>query len=96
MRKTYVLLFVLVLTIPIFLGVNAWMANECGQIRYDIKKIEKEQEICVEDNRSAAAEIADLLSVDRIENEAQKKLGFKKINPENVTLIIVGGKGRGY
>ena len=95
MKKYYVMFFVLVVTIPLFLGFNAWIANECGQIRFEIKKIEKAQEIRVEENRNVVAEIADLLSVDRIENEAQNKLGLQKIRPENVKLVIMGGKGRG-
>jgi len=95
MRKYYVYLFVFIITIPLFLGLNAWIANECGQIRRQITNIEKEQENQVHANGTIAAEIADLLAVEKIENEAQRKLGLRKIRPENVTLIIMGGKGRG-
>ena len=96
MKRHYVLFFILVLTIPLFLGLNAWLANECGQIRTEIRKVEREQENNVEENRMIVAEIADLLTVDRIDYEAQRKLGLRKIHPENVTLIIMGGKGRGH
>jgi len=96
MKKYYFLFFLAAITIPLFLGINAWMSNECGQIRYEIRNIEKEQEKLVDENKTVAAEIADLLAVDRIENEAQKRLGLRKIRPENVTLIIMGGKGSGH
>ena len=94
--KRYVLFFAMVISIPVFLGVNAWQANTCGEIKNSIKKIERQQEDCVDENKTVAAEIADLLAVDRIENEAQKTLGMQKIRPQDVTLIIMGGKGRDF
>ena len=94
--RRYILFFVMVISIPIFLGINAWQANKCGEIRNAIKKIEREQEYCVDENKTVVAEIADLLAVDRIENEAKKKLGMQKIRPQDVTLIIMGGKGRDF
>ncbi|MCL2127774.1 MAG: cell division protein FtsL [Treponema sp.] len=96
MKKYYVFFFLMVLTIPPLLWVNAWQANECGEIRNEIKKIEKSQENCVEENKTVAADIARLLAVDKLENDAQKKLGLVKIRPEDVTLIIMGGRGRGF
>ena len=94
--KRYILFFAMVISIPVFLGVNAWQANKCGEIRNAIRKIEREQENCVDETKTVVAEIADLLAVDRIENEAQRKLGLHKIRPQDVTLIIMGGKGRDF
>jgi len=91
MMKTYALLFLLVLTIPVFLGLNAWQANECGEIRNEIKALEKSQEQCVTENKAVATEIADLLAAGRLEAEA-KKLGLQKMRPEDVLLIVMGGK----
>ena len=95
MKRYYVLFFVLVLSFPFLLGINAWLANECGLLRNGIQKFETEQVNLVDANRTVIAEIADLLSVERIENEAKENLGMRKIRPENVTLIIMGGRGRG-
>ena len=95
MIRYYALFFFMVLTIPLFLGINAWQANECGKIKKEISQIERNQENCVEENKTVAAEIANLLAVDRLEKEAKVKLGLSKIRPEDVTLIIMGGKGRG-
>ena len=94
--RRYILFFVMMISIPVFLGVNAWQANKCGEVKNAIKKIEIEQENCVDENKTVAAEIADLLAVDRIESEAEKKLGLKKVRPQDVTLIIIGGKRRDF
>ena len=95
MIKTYALLFLTVLTMPVFLGVNAWQANECGEIRNEIKVIERIQEQRVTENKAVANEIADLLAAGRVEAEAQK-LGLHKMRPEDVVLIVMGrGKGNG-
>jgi hypothetical protein len=48
----------------------------------------------VERNRAVAAEIADLIAIDNLELEAQRRLGLQKMRTENVRLIILGGKGR--
>ena len=94
--KAYCVLFLLmVITIPVFLWANAWQSNECGILKNEIKKLEKSQENAVEENKTVVAEIAKELAVDKLENDARNKLGLKKIRPENVLLIIMGGKGRG-
>ena len=95
MNRYYALFFLLVVTVPFLLAVNAWQANDCGRIMKDIRILEKSQENFVEDNKTVAADIANLLAVDRLDNDAQRRLGFRKIRPEDVTLIIMGGKGRG-
>jgi len=83
--------FVMVFAIPLFVGANVWQSNVCGTLRADIRRIEKEQENLVDENRSVAAEIAKLLAVGRIETDARDRLGMSRVNPENVMLIIVGG-----
>jgi len=92
--RNYVLLFAMVLTIPLFLGIDAWQSNKCGILRNEIKVLEKNQESRVNENKMAANEIVDLLATGRLEAEA-KKMGLQKIRPEDVLLIIMGGKGRG-
>jgi len=94
MKKYYVLLFLLALTIPLFWGINAWQANECGIIRNEIKNIEKTQENCLDENKTVAGEIINLLTADRLDAEA-RKMGLRKMRPEDVILIVMGGKGRG-
>jgi len=94
MKKYYALLFLLALTIPVFLGVNAWQANECGIIRSEIKNLEKTQENSLDENKTIANEVVNLLTAERLDNEA-RKIGLRKMRPEDVILIVMGGKGRG-
>jgi len=91
MKKSYVLFFVMVFTIPVFLGINAWQANRCGVLRSDIRWLERAQENLLEENKTVAAEIANLLAIDRLEYDAVNRLGMTRMRPEDVTLIIVGG-----
>jgi len=93
MKKYYAVLFLLALTIPLFWGINAWQANECGIIRSEIKNLEKSQENCLDENKTIANEIGNLLTADRLDTEA-RKMGLRKMRPEDVILIIMGGKGR--
>ena len=84
----------MVISVPFLLGINAWQSNECGKIKREIRELENKQENCVENNKTLVADIADLLGVDKLELDAQQKLGLKKNRPEDITLIIMGGKGR--
>ena len=95
MKKYYILFFCMVLTVPLFWGINAWQSNQCGRIRNEIRRLERSQENWVRENRVVANEIVDLLAVERLENEAQK-MGLHKVRPQDVMLIILGGKGREY
>ncbi|MCL2558452.1 MAG: cell division protein FtsL [Treponema sp.] len=92
--KSYVGFFVMVITIPLFLGIGAWQSNACGTLRTDIRRLERAQENLVEENRTIAAEIADLLAVNMVERDATERLGMNRIRPERVSLIVVvGGAG---
>ena len=94
MKKFYIAFFLMVATIPLFLGINAYQSNKAGAIRRDIRELEHRQENTVEKNKAVAAEIADIIAVDNLELFAQRRLGLQKMRPENVRLIIMGGKGR--
>ena len=96
MLRNYILLFLMVLTIPAFLGINAVQANKCGELRREINRLQRVQAEIVERNRQAAAEVTEMLSTARLETAAREKPGLEKMRPENVLLInITGGRGRG-
>jgi len=95
MKGSYVLFFVMVVTIPVFLAIGAWQANVSGALRNDIRRLERAQENLVEENMTAAAEISALLAIDRLENDAVGRLGMTRMRPEDVTLIIMGGGDHG-
>jgi cell division protein FtsL len=94
MTKNYALFFLMVLTIPLFLVINAWQSNECGIIRNEIKKLERSQENSISENKIAATEIVNLLATGRLEAEA-RKMGLEKKQPEDVILIVMGRKESG-
>jgi cell division protein FtsL len=94
MTKYYVLFFLMVLTIPLLLGINAWQSNECGILRNEIKKLERSQESAIRENKIAANEIVNLLATSRLEAEA-RNMGLQKKQPEDVILIVMGRKESG-
>ncbi|MDR0289317.1 MAG: hypothetical protein LBI06_00090 [Treponema sp.] len=93
MTRYYAVFFLAVLSVPFLLGISAWQSIECGKIRGEIKNIEKIQEAYVSENKALSSEIVGLLATERLETEAQK-MGMRKMRPEDVILIIMGGRGR--
>jgi len=85
----------MVVTIPVFLAINAWQANVSGALRNEIRRLERAQENLVEKNMTAAAGVANLLAIDRLENDAVSRLGMTRMRPEDVTLIVMGGDDHG-
>ncbi|MDR0877699.1 MAG: cell division protein FtsL [Treponema sp.] len=97
MKRLYVLLYVVVLTIPIFLGLNAWQSARYISLEREINRLEDAQVEWVESNKRLIAGIAVLSSPERIEHIAQKDLQLSRIQPEDVLLVrIEGGKERGF
>ena len=95
MIKRYALIFFMVLSIPLLLGINAWQSNKCGELRREISRLEGEQAELLEQNREAAAVITELLTTAKLEEVAYRQ-GLKKKSPEEILLIkITGGKGSG-
>jgi len=96
MIKRYALIFFMVLSIPLLLGLNAWQSNKCGELRREINRIQREQVELMEKNRETTAKITELLATDRLEKDAREKMGLKKMQPEDIFLIrITGGEGSG-
>jgi hypothetical protein len=95
MAKRYVLIFLMVLTIPLFLGLNTLQSNKCGDLRRELGRLQREQVEMMEKNREAAARVTEMLAAGKLEQDAREKMGLKKIQPEDIFLIrITGGKGR--
>jgi cell division protein FtsL len=95
MAKRYVLIFLMVLTIPLFLAFNTWQSNKCAHLRREINRLEREQVEMMEKNREAAARVTELLAAGRLEQNARERMGLKRMQPEDIFLSrITGGKGR--
>jgi cell division protein FtsL len=95
--RRYLLLYVVVLTIPLFLGLNAWQSARYISLQREIGRLEEAQAEWVESNKRLIAGIAVLSSSERIENIAQKDLELSRIQPEDVLQVRIeaGGKGLG-
>jgi len=96
MNKKYVLIFLMVLTIPLLFGINVWQSNKAGKLQREISRLQREQAEMMEKNREAIAVITELLSTDNLEYNARKIPGLRRMLPEDIMLIrISGGEGSG-
>jgi cell division protein FtsL len=94
--KRYFFIYLIVFTIPLFLGLLVWQSNRYQNLSKELVRLEQWQEEWVESNKKLVADIAEYSSPDRIEKIAKNQLGLRKIRPENLLQVnITGGKGNG-
>ena len=89
MKKRYALLYFIVLSIPLFLGIVAWQSVRYTELDRDVRRLEAAQEDWVENNKKLIAGIAVLSSSRRIEQVAVRDLGLVKIAPEDVLQVRI-------
>jgi cell division protein FtsL len=89
MMRRYLLLYFIVLTVPLFLGITAWQSVRYAELDRDVRRLEAAQEDWVESNKRLIAGIAVLSSSERIENIALRDLGLSKIRPEDVLQVRI-------
>ena len=89
MKLRYALLYFIVITIPLFLGVVAWQSVRYANLDRNVRRLEAVQEDWVESNKKLIAGIAVLSSSRRIEQVAVHDLGLKKVLPEDVLQIRI-------
>ena len=92
MLKRCILLYFMVFTVTLFLGITAWQSVRYTELEKQTRVLEADQEKWVENNKRLIAEIATLSSSERIENIAHYHLGLLKIQPENVLQIWIEGR----
>jgi cell division protein FtsL len=93
--RRFVLLYVLALTLPLFLVVSVWQANRYAELQKDVHRLEVVQEEWIESNKRLIAGIGLLSSAERIEHIALDELGLMKKQPEDILQVrIEGGRGR--
>ena len=94
MIKKYIFLYVLVLTIPLFLFALVWQSNRYQNLSKELVRLEQSQEEWIESNKRLIAGIAELSSPERIDYIARSQLDLSKIPPEYYLQVrIMGGKG---
>ena len=97
MRKQNPLLFLAVITIPVFLGLIVWQSVRYQNLNAEIKRLEQTQTEWLESNKRLIAGIAEYSSSARIDNIAQTQLDLKRIQPEYLLQVrIAEGKGHEY
>jgi len=97
MKKRYFFLYLIVITIPLFLGLVVWQSNRYQNLKKEISRLEQTQEEWVQSNKRLIAGIAEYSSAQRIEDIAKNQLDLQKIRPEYLLQVkIVEGKGNGY
>ena len=89
MLRRCVLLYFIVFTIPLFLGITAWQSIRYSDLEKETRTLEAAQEKWVEDNKKLIADIAFLTSSDKVEKIAVNDLRLQKIKPENVLQVWI-------
>ena len=92
MIRRYALLYFIVLTIPLFLGIAAWQSVRYVDLDKNVRRLEAAQEDWVENNKKIIAGIAVLSSSRRIEQVAVHDLRLVKILPEDVLQVKIEGE----
>ena len=96
MIKRYLLLYFIVLTIPLCLGILVWQSNRYQNLVKELERLEQSQTEWIESNKRLIAGIGEYSSPERIENIAKSQLELQKIPPEYFLQVkIMGGKGHG-
>ncbi|MCL2265073.1 MAG: cell division protein FtsL [Treponema sp.] len=97
MIKRYLLLYFIVLTIPLFLGLLVWQSNRYRDLSGELIRLEQTQKEWIESNKRLIAGIAEYSSPERIDHIAREELALQKIPPEYYLQVrITGGKGHEY
>jgi cell division protein FtsL len=96
MIKRYLLLYFLVLTMPLCLGILVWQSNRYQNLVKEVERLEQTQTEWIESNKRLIAGIGEYSSPERIETLAKSQLDLQKIPPEYFLQVkIMGGKGHG-
>jgi len=97
MIKRFLLIYVLVLSIPLCLGLLVWQSNRYKNLAGELERLEQTQAEWIESNKRLIAGIGEYSSPQRIENIAKSELKLNKIPPEYFLQVkIMGGKGHEY
>jgi cell division protein FtsL len=89
MIMRHALLYFIVLTIPILLGVVAWQAVRYTELERNVRRLEAVQEDWVSGNKKLIASIAVLSSSSRIRQIAVNDLSLVKVRPEDVLQVRI-------
>jgi cell division protein FtsL len=95
MKMRCFFLYLMALTIPLFLGLLVWQSNRYQNLSGQLYNLEKTQEEWIESNKRLIAGIAEYSSPERIGSLAKNTSDLQKIQPEHLLQIKIEGKGNG-
>ena len=87
-------LYLMVFTIPLFLGILVWQSHRYQNLEMELARMEQTQEEWVESNKRLVVGITRYSSPERIEQYAKSQLELQKIKPEYFLQVNVGEYGR--
>jgi cell division protein FtsL len=96
MMRKHLLLYVMAISIPLFLGLIVWQSARYMDLEREIARLESSQEEWVESNKRLIAGIAMLSSSERIENIARKDPDLVRVKPEDILQIRIEEGSHGY
>ena len=97
MIKKYLLIYLLVFSIPLFLGLLVWQSNRYRSLSRELTRLEQTQREWVESNKRLIAGIAENSSPERIDYLARNHLDLHRIQPEYFLQVrITGGTEHGF
>jgi len=95
--KKYFWLYIMIISIPLFLGLIVWQSNRYLSLSKELAHLEQTQTEWIESNKRLIAGIAEYSSAQRIDHIARNQLDLRKIPPEYFLQVrIMGGKGHEY
>lgn len=84
------LLYIWVLTIPLFFALNAWQSARYYELSEQVRSLERAQRDQLEQNKRLIAGLAVLSSAERINKIARDELLLQKKNPSEIMQIHIG------
>mgnify|MGYP000886241092 FL=1 len=84
------LLYVWVITIPLFFALNAWQSVRYYRLSEEVSRLERAQRDQLEQNKRLIAGIAVLSNTERISKIARDELQLQKKSPKEIMQIHIG------
>ena len=90
-------LYLLIISIPVFLGALVWQSHRYRDLSQELARLEQTQREWVESNKKLIAGISEYSSPQRIDYLARNHLELRKIQPEYFLQVkITGGLEHEY
>ena len=89
MIKKYLLLYLVVVTIPLLLGLIVWQSNRYQSLNRELNRLDQVQSEWIESNKRLIAGITEYSSPARIEHIARNQLNLRKIRPEDLLQVKI-------